>query len=162
MGGQRVVALVEITTATFWYNVDEKHCRFSINFANTGWRETGVPSGYYSSNAYLIDLLNKRAEDIAPNIGMWEHYNIYERKVFFDIPEGFRVTIPTGLAHILGFQDETIPTRDIDLYPKREVDLNHGAHALFIHVYAITPQHAGNAEVPLLRTVRMKSFTDGD
>ena len=36
LGGQRVVALVEITTATFWYNVDEKHCRFSVNFNNTG------------------------------------------------------------------------------------------------------------------------------
>ena len=160
--GQWVVALVEITTQTFWYNVDEKHCRFSVNLNNTGWRETGVPPGYYSSNEYLIDLLNERAKDIAPNIGTWVHYNKYERKVFLDIPEGIRVKIPRGLAHILGFHDEIVLTRDSDLYPKRGVNLNHGVHALFIYVDVITHQIVGNAEVPLLRTVRMKSFTGGD
>ena len=67
-----------------------------------------------------------------------------------------------GLAHILGFQDEIVLTRDSDLYPKRGVDLNHGVRALFIYVDVIIHQNVGNAEVPLLRTVRRKSFTGGD
>ena len=107
-------------------------------------------------------MLNERAKDIAPNIGTWVNYNRYERKVFFDIPEGITVKIPRRLAHILSFQDEIVLTRDSNLYEKRGVDLNHGVHALFIYVHVITHQIVGNAEGPKLRTVRMKSFTGGD
>ena len=38
-------ALVEITTPTFWYNLDEYHCPSSVNVNEEGWQETGVPPG---------------------------------------------------------------------------------------------------------------------
>ena len=157
------MALVEITTPTFWYNVDENHCRFSISKKNDeGWMETGVPPGYYSSNEYLISQLNDRGKDIVSEMDKWLHYNKYERKVLSTVPEGIRIKLPVGLARILGFQNETALSHATDEYPERGVDLNHGVHALFIYTDLISHQIVGNAEVPLLRTVRMKSFTGGD
>ena len=61
----------------------------------------------------------------------------YERKVFFNIPDEIRVKIQRVVVHILGFQDETVLTRDIDLYLKRGVDPNHGVHAQIFYVDVI-------------------------
>ena len=62
--------------------------------------------------------MNERAEDIAPKIGTCMHYERYERKIFFDVPEGIGVEMPKGLAHVLGFQEETVLNRDSDSCPK--------------------------------------------
>ena len=88
--------------------------------------------------------------------------NHYERKVLFQIPEGVKVKIHRGLAHVLGLNDEAIIDSSRNIYPTRGVDLNHGVHAIFIYTDIIRHQLVGEAEVPLLRTVRMKSFTGGD
>ena len=40
-----------------------------------GWREPGVPPGHYSSNEYLISLLNDRGKGIVPEMNKWLHYN---------------------------------------------------------------------------------------
>ena len=160
--GEWEVALVEITTPTFWYNLDADHCRFSVNVNEEGWQETGVPPGYFSDNRYLIDLLNQSGQAVTQKLKTWLHYNQYERKVLFQIPEGVKVKIYRGLAHVLGLNDEQIIDNSENIYPKRGVDLNHGVHAIFIYTDIIHHQLVGDAEVPLLRAVRMKSFTGGD
>ena len=65
----------------------------------------------------------------------------------FQIPEGAKVKIHRGLAHVLGLSDEEIIDSFRDIDPKRGVDLNHGVHAMFIYTDIIRHQLAGDAEV---------------
>ena len=92
----------------------------------------------------------------------WLHYKTYARKVLSTVPEGMRIKLPVGLARIVGFQNESVISHATDECPKRGVDLNHGVLALSIYADLISHQNVGNAEVPLLRTARLKSFTGGD
>ena len=153
------VAITEIQYPHTWNNVHEtlKWNRFYVKkgIAVTAYP---IPSGHYNSMESIIEKMNSLVKDSIHKDNVWFSYEKLNRKVTIHLQNNAEVFF-SDVGVMLGFDRETLYSTTITA--KREADLDHGFHNLYVYCDVVESQTVGNSQVPLLRIVPVEG-QDGE
>lgn len=158
--GDWEVGLAEISHPSLWTNIGPNFSRFSVESPAGGWREVGVPEGYYTRHRLLLERINAAGRQVDGRLGTFAHYNANMRKVLISLEGKSAISLHHGLALVLGFDEARTLQGPGQFTPSRGIDLNHGVHAMYVYCDLVEHQIVGDTEVPLLRTVPFATYSD--
>jgi hypothetical protein len=151
--------LSEIFYPRSWYNVTKGSNTLYLMRPNkvnglAQWYKTTLPSGFYTSGAELVNVLNEIIENQlkAPLRFSYEKHS--EKITVILEEEGMKLRMDGGLADIMGFTSDTI-IGSTQTSP-RMFDPEGGLYALYVYTNLIQPGLVGDAHTPLLRIIPIK------
>ena len=138
--------LSEIFFPYSWPNVIERNNILHYSTDGKHWRKLAVPAGYYNSGQEVVDALNEE-------LNVFSFHKKTER-VTVNLDQGASLRMTGDLGQMLGFKAGELLTGPATGH--RLFDRCAGLHALYLYTDIIDSHLVGDANVPLLRILRLK------
>lgn len=160
LSGRWEVGLSEIQYPHCYFNITDRNNSLSYSESGRLTRYLKIPHGYYGSVQEVLDTINDYLIDEAKS-SISLVVDKKSRKVLVRLKAGAFITFNDDLYKLLGlprkaFFETTAGTQPSDIYA--------GVYGLYVYSDIVEPQYVGDANVPLLKIVPLKtgSKTAGD